>query len=317
MVAYERLPYPTRLTVDIHSHCNARCVMCPYPELAPKLPKGKMDKGLYHKIITDFGDIADRNGFRGRLGFCVMGEPFVATDIVDYVKPALERRMRINFTTNAALMKPESIDQVLAAGFDGTFNISVHGIQPETVERIMGLNLEDMLRNIDYLIERYPKEKIHVTAIHIDWPKGERKEVLAYWKERGIEVHSPLPGSRAGLMEGLEEQAIEKLAGCKSRRPLYHMTCNINGDVTLCCNDMAQQVIVGNLRENTMEEVWNSKKFLAYVDMVYGEKPAPEDFICRRCEWGMANRGPLERLKKEWRRTVRKAHNWLEENRRG
>lgn len=313
MTAYNRLSYPTRLTVDIHSYCNASCIMCPYPELSKKLPMGKMDWSLYEKIIDDFGEIGRRHEFRGRLGFCVMGEPFVEKDIIPYIQKAMEQNLRINFTTNAALLRPEIVDRLNEIGFSGKFSISCHGIEPDTVKRIMGLDVSKILENVDYLAKNYPTDKLHITAIDVDWPLGERKKVLKHWKRYGIKVHSPIAGSRAGLVEGYEEGHVSDLAGCRSKRPLYHMAVAFNGDVVLCCNDMARQVVVGNLKENTIEEVWNSKRFLTYTDMVYGERPAPDDFICRSCEWAVSTSPRRDRLVKEFHRSKHKFARFVRE----
>lgn len=313
---YERPSYPTRLTVDIHSHCNASCVMCPYPEIARSLPMGKMPWDLYHGIINDFGAICERQGFRGRLGYCVVGEPFLEKNILKYIRLALEHHLRINITTNASLMSPAVVDALVDAGFDGTFRLSCHGITPATIKRIMGLDVDQMLANIDYLVEHYPKDKIEVVAIHIDWPADERRKMRQHWKSRGVEVHSPLPGSRAGLVGKYDTKPITKLVGCKSKRPLYHMTVAFNGDVPLCCNDMARRMIVGNLRDQTIEEVWNSERFLAVVDQVYGVAPSPQDFLCNKCEWAMTSSSSLGRLRRELRRTAAKIGSWVGERNR-
>ena len=314
---YDRLPYPTRLTIDIHSYCNASCVMCPYPKIAQSLPMGKMPWDLYERIIDDFGAICGREGFRGRLGYCVVGEPFVDKDILKCIRHALGHRLRINVTTNASLMSPDVVDALVDAGYDGTFRLSCHGIAATTIKRVMGLDVDEMLANIDYLVEHYPKDRIDVVAMHIDWPSDERRQVHEHWKSRGVKVHSPLPGSRAGLVDRYETTRIPKLVGCKARRPLYHMAIAFNGDATLCCNDMARQVIVGDLRDQSIEEVWNSKRFLAVVDQVYGVVPSPEGFLCSKCEWGLTSSNALGRVRRELHRTAVKIGRWAGERTRG
>ena len=56
-----RLPYlPIRLWVELSSHCNYRCIMCPNKDLFPK-DKGHMDFDLYTKIIDEAKDFARPN----------------------------------------------------------------------------------------------------------------------------------------------------------------------------------------------------------------------------------------------------------------
>jgi radical SAM protein with 4Fe4S-binding SPASM domain len=285
--------------------------MCPYPDLAERLPMGRMDWGLYEKIVDDFGDICRRKGFSGKFGFCVMGEPFIERDIARYVRKAREHPFRLNFTTNGALMTPDIVDSLIAAGYSGSFNVSCHGISEDTVKRVMGLDAGLILQNVDYLLSRYPKDRVEVTAIAQNWPRGEAARVRKYWRERGVRLRSPLAGSRAGLIESGARASIAALAGCRAKRPLYHMAVAFNGDVVLCCNDMARRVVVGNLREQGIEEVWNSELFRMHVEMVYGNLEAPADYICRSCEWAMGTSRRLDGVTKELRRGLARAGMWF------
>jgi radical SAM protein with 4Fe4S-binding SPASM domain len=38
------------------------------------------------------------------------------------------------------------------------------------------------------------------------------------------------------------------------------MNILFNGDAIICCNDWARATVVGNIKNNTLREVWNSKK---------------------------------------------------------
>lgn len=293
-----RPAYPKQMIVDVHSYCNATCVICPYNSLKDKLPKGVMEEELFRKIIDDYKRLGEKHAFRGVVIFCSMGEFFLYPELsIERMRYVLEAGLDFNIQTNAAAMVPKQIDRLLANGFKGSFMISCHGVTKEVYEPIMGLDLERTLANIDYLLEKYPKEKICIQAIPYHWPFGETRRVRKYWRQRDVHVRIPLPNNRAGLVSNLPANDKRRLLGCASNRPFGEMICNIKGDVQLCCNDMAQKEIVGNLGKNSIEEVWNGPGMTTRLGWLYCGERSPASFICHSCEFAVTSRSAWQRLK--------------------
>ena len=280
----QRLPYPLGIIVDIHSYCNAKCKMCPYPYLSERNPMGYMSWKLYAKIVDDYSQLMKEFSFRGKMGYCQMGEPFVLGDIAKWIKYAVDREVDVYLNTNASLLTPPVIDSLLAIGFGGCLNISCHGITKGIYEDIMGLDFDRTQRNIAYLFEKYPRRKIAVNAIPFKWPKGEGNKVRAYWKSKGIEVTFSPALTRGGLVPGIKTIKRTRIAGCGTERVLFEMVVSFNGDVLLCCHDMAREVILGNLNDSTIYEVWNGERFQNILKAIYTGVGLPPAFICGRCE---------------------------------
>lgn len=303
----DRRPYPTQIIIDVHSYCNARCVICPYDRLKDKLPMGVMEEDLFRKIVDDYAGLCERKGFRGNVIFCSMGEFFLYPEVsIERMGYVIEKGLDFGIQTNASAMLPKWVDLVIERGFTGSFTISCHGVSPEAYEPIMGLDLERTLANIDYLIGRYPREKVCIQAIPHGWPFGETRKVRRYWRQRGVHVRMPLPNDRAGLVPGIKGGRRPRLLGCNAERPLYEMICNIKGEVQLCCNDMAQKEIVGSLAENTIEAVWNGAVMQEKLAQIYEGAPAPDDFICYACESAITSTSPLYRLNRNLRYEMKK-----------
>lgn len=299
-----RLPYPSGLTVDIHSYCNARCEICPYPQLHRKLPMGFMNWDLYTKIIDDYCHLMTQYSFRGKLGYCQMGEPFIMKDISRWVQYATDRGIDVYFNTNASLLAPEMVDSLLKIGFRGIFNISFHGMTKHIYEKIMGLDFQKTIGNIDYLLDRYPSSKVTMNAVPYTWPHGEKKKLLEYWKNKGVSVTFSKALSRGGLCSTIKAIQRKRIAGCRTKRIFYEMVIAFNGDVLLCCHDMTREVIVGNLNYSSIEEVWNGELFLRIINKIYSERNLPSDFICRRCEESDAYWSPVRIIKSHLPRKV-------------
>jgi len=302
-----RAPYPKQLIVDIHSYCNAKCEICPYPDLKKKLPMGIMDETLFIKIIDDFSGLGTKYDFQGSVLFCNMGELFVHKNIaVDRMKYVLKSGLDFNIQTNAALLSPDMIEILKSIGFKGAITISFHGISPAVYKRVMGLDISRTLKNIDYLLKNYPKERVGIQSIPYRWPRGEARRVRAFFRPKGIGVRMALPNNRAGLLPDIRVYDRESLAGCKADRPLGEMVICFDGDVVLCCNDMGREEIIGNLRNSSIEEVWNGELMMGKIGQVYCNQPSPHDFICRKCEFGITSASLVTRLLRNARHETRK-----------
>jgi radical SAM protein with 4Fe4S-binding SPASM domain len=289
-----RLAYPSNLVLDVHSYCNAACQVCPYPQLAPKLPKGRMTDGLFRKIIDEFSDIARHHPIRGHVVLSNLSEPFLDPHICEKISYVLAADLKVVLQTNASVLTPERVDQLLATGFRGAIYISCHGITPEVYRRVMGLKLEETLRHIDYLAQRYPRHLLQVRAISYKWPLGEAWKVKRYWQARQVPVKVFLPNSRTGLVPHLACWKLKypgnKLKGCKKTLPLRDMVVAFTGDVLLCCEDMGREIVLGNLQDHSLLEVWNSAQAREVMAQIFLQKPSPEHFPCKTCEFGVSTR---------------------------
>jgi len=216
--------------------------------------------------------------------------------VINRIRYVLKSGLDFSIQTNGSLMSNEVVDRLVESGFTGPITISCHGISPDVYKRTMGLDIYVTLNNIDYLISQYPKNKILIQAIPYKWPKGEARRIRKYWRQKGIKVRMPLPNNRSGLLTSIKTNYKSSLVGCSVGRPLSEMVICFNGDVILCCNDMAQQEIVGNLRENNIEEVWNGDVFIDKIKQIYCGKPSKNDFICKMCESGKQSNSQVLRL---------------------
>jgi radical SAM protein with 4Fe4S-binding SPASM domain len=271
---------------------------------------GKMPWTLFEKIIVEFAGLIKQYDSKGDVGFCLMSEPFVEKEIIKYTEFVLKHGLELNFTTNASLLTPIVIDRLLQVGFNGNFHISCHGIEEDTYQRVMGIPLAPVLENIDYLIDHYPKNKIHIRAYPFGWKKGEKGRVKKYWRVKGVKLAGGVVISRAGLVDNLKILPHRKIFGCDWNRPLWHMVISYNGDVRLCCMDMERKTGMGNVAEQSLEEVWNSRIFKNYLAKIYLRENSEKNFICKQCECASTRFSGYKSLKipRKIRRHFKKKH---------
>lgn len=56
-----------------------------------------------------------------------------------------------------------------------------------------------------------------------------------------------------------------------------------NGDITVCCSDLNSRGVIGNLLQDDLYAIYNSKNRRRYIDLLYqGRKKEIE--LCKDCE---------------------------------
>ena len=73
----------------------------------------------------------------------------------------------------------------------------------------------------------------------------------------------------------LKEKRAGRLVGCRgwgydAGLPFYQMVIQADGEVTLCCHDVAARVVLGNVLDGGLARVWNGVRLRAAIERIYG-----------------------------------------------
>jgi radical SAM protein with 4Fe4S-binding SPASM domain len=251
-----------------------------------------MPDELFRRIIDEFAAIVQTHPVRGHVVLSNFSEPFLDPRIFGKISHILSHGLKLTLQTNASVLFPRRVDRLLATGFAGPIFVSCHGVTPAVYRRVMGLDAARTLANLDYLISRYPRERVQIRAIPYCWPWGEVLRVKRYWQERGVPLKIFVPNSRTGLVAGCLSWRLkypgERLKGCKKTLPLRDLVVAFDGEVLLCCEDMGRGATLGNLKNQSILEVWNSPRAVQVVRQVFALESSPPDFPCKHCEFGVS-----------------------------
>jgi len=254
--------FPRNIQIQTRTGCNADCVFCPYGATAPSQPRGRMDWDLYRKIV----DESARHRVR-RISPYLMNEPFADEQIFEriaYVNRA-NPRARVVLTTNGSLLSPGTVDKLLALrGGVHELAISLHGIDPEAYERTVrgGLDFHRTLANVEHLIAEMRRRRLRRPALWITMVDTEiidARKAVRHWRARGVNARYTMLENRGGNVTQAEmighNPRMDYYSDCT--RLFKQAYVKFNGDVVLCCTDYEAKIILGNVRETSLEEVWN------------------------------------------------------------
>ena len=261
--------FPRTVQLETQTGCNADCVFCDYGISYPKQPKGKIDWELFRRIVDECSRYRVR-----RFSPYLTNEPFADKELLERIE-YVNRKMpttKVVVTTNAHYLVPELTDRILALERPlHAIYISFQGIEKEAYEATMRGNMkfERTMENVNHLVGRIQKEgrarpEVWITMVDtkmIDAPKA-----IAYWKSRGVRAKYTTLENRGGNII-----QIDKLQ--KSPEMTFYTTCtrlmkqayiHFNGDVVLCCVDNSRKVVFGNVREQSLYEIWNGPRAVAH-----------------------------------------------------
>jgi MoaA/NifB/PqqE/SkfB family radical SAM enzyme len=254
--------FPRNIQIQTQTGCNADCVFCPYGATADTQPSGKMEWGLFRKIVDESARYRVR-----RISPYLMNEPFVDREIFERIAyiNRVNPRARVVLTSNGSLLTPPVAERLLALG-EGVHElaISIQGIDPRAYEETMraGMDFQRTMANVDHLIAELRRRRMRRPELWITMVDTEiidARRAVEYWRGRGVNARYTMLENRGGNIREAERFS--------RRRPMnYFSDCTrlfkqayikFNGDLVLCCTDYEAKMILGNVREKSLYEVWN------------------------------------------------------------
>ncbi len=277
--------FPVRAQIQTRTACNARCAFCPNTTVGDDLSQGTMEWGLFTKIVDELTahEVDEIHPF-------LMNEPLWDKDLPEKIRYIADRKKpktKIKINTNASFLTREVGQRLIDSGLS-KLNVSFHGVRPEVYEFNMGnLKYTPLLRNVLRFKEmldahKRPKPKLRITMVKTKEIVEDRDNIRAFWAQHGIGCNFRPLGNRNNKdveMKGINWEEWRPYTWCK--RPFTQIYILFNGDCVLCCCDWNRTTTLGNLRHNSIEEVWNGPAYRRVRDLFLHQNR--QDLLCGTC----------------------------------
>ena len=253
------LAFPRYFEIETVNACNARCPMCP---IAWERESGLMSDELFEKIAQEIGNHPEVK----RVHLYRDGEPLLDKRLHEKVRKLKSLKVkRVGISTNAALLHPSKAFGLLEAGLDEII-LSIDSLNPEVFAQIrLGLELEPVLQNslkfISLRDNLRSKCQVWVRMIRQESNKDEWPSYSQYWREY------LQPTDRLDYRDihnwGSQLADFKPVAPANTELPcvaLWSLMCiHADGRVPMCNVDTADKYPLGNVRDATIEELWQSQ----------------------------------------------------------
>jgi radical SAM protein with 4Fe4S-binding SPASM domain len=301
MIGSERAyGYPVSITIEPTNICNLRCPVC---ETGANILGRKPQMMTYEEFVTMIDKVGPG---ANHVIFYYMGEPFLNKEAYRMIRYARDMGLYVMTCTNGDVVDPESL-------FESGINLvsfQIGGVTQETHSLYrVNSNLSRVMAHVSRYLDiirlrgRKPTENhVELGFIVMRHNEGEIEEFIRMAERLGVDrksviqpcVRTPQQGvdflPRSDTFWIYEREKFEQ-EGCLSPNKkypknscpwlYYSITIQVDGNVVPCCRDPHGQHIVGNLLEQSLEEVWNGPKIRAFRNAVLNNQAGVD--TCRLC----------------------------------
>jgi MoaA/NifB/PqqE/SkfB family radical SAM enzyme len=276
------------VSLETCTSCNHRCPFCP----VSVDPRGRevMSRELFESIADQVLEI----GGRGVMVFLSnYNEPTIDPLFEERCLALFARGLPVSLLTNASHLDPDRAERIASAGRFRYIGINLPTLDPERYERMHGTrDLARVLANIDALRAREIGEETAIVVLGNN-DEAHRKDVREIrerfeplgWAVKPFRIRSR-PASGTFIPE---PPPVKELRGCElmGSRPFEHLHVTATGKAVLCCQDYYERLTVGDLKTETVAGILGGDVMARLRRWTYGVEPAPDDFLCRRCEFAL------------------------------
>ena len=294
--------FPGTLIIDNTNLCNAKCSWCPNNKIPGK--KGIMSTELFEKIIEDYASVG------GIVRFGTFGEPLSDPKFIKKIEfiqkfPSI---YKLELTTNGYALSEEIASRLIDYMVDT--EISLDELDKELFEELKGVSFEKTWKNLMRLFQMNDKAKRPI-EINVRIKTSTNEESIRnnpLFKElrhtnctvelNPISTMDSLSnwGGVFDKSSFLSENCISfphrayKEYNLKNQAPCHQlwkwMVINWDGRAVLCCTDIYANVVVGDLKKEKIEEVWQGP-VLSKARREFKSRSGRKNGICRECDLHM------------------------------
>ena len=267
-----------QIYIEITRRCNLNCPFC--PSVSNREP-----------ILTDnsFSDLISKiGGFSDVFYLHILGEPLTNVLISKYFFIAEKYGKKIRITTNGTLLKQKK-EELLSANSLDRINISLQSwkyLEPKKVEEYLN-DLVDFIKE-----KRIRKPKLTVSLRF--WNDKENPIILEFNNylikeletKLGLKLDNNHPepyllvsNEDEFTWPELEHESNLEFSNCLGGKSQLGIL--LNGDVVLCCLDYNGHTKLGNIYDNTLEEILNSEIYQNHLEMLENKEYYFD--LCKNC----------------------------------
>lgn len=257
----DAISFPLSYEVQLVDSCNLKCGICH----SRKRTGEKLSKEDIDKIFSE----GEKNGLCA-VTFGMDSESLIDFDLLVYAmrSAASHKVMDILVGTNGILLTEERAAELCK--YATMIKISVDAASAEMYNKIRHSDKYDVLvENIEKLVALRNRLDSAVPQIRLSFCKtyvnaSEEKAFFEKWENIVDQIDVQNYISLTGEFQDLSSGKRAEASFCSD--PFRRVAILVNGDVQCCCTFGNEDIIIGNIHEETIRDIWNGEKLRAIKD---------------------------------------------------
>lgn len=270
--------FPVHLDIEVVDDCNYRCKFCFRnidSAITDDINTGvQFDMDLYKRILEE----GKENNLRA-INFGFSGEPIMNDNLPKMIKMARNYGViDIRILTNGSLLTKEKIKNLLKAGVT-FFSISMDAATAQTYYKIKGVKLFNRVyNNLKLLYTIREKMGLSLPVIRASFYPNpiNKKEVSVFMKM--VKPYTDFIDIQTFIDINNKGKSASAEYDCDM--PFRRLAIFANRKVAPCCAFHSKLLVVGDIKKNTLKEIWNSNAMTAVRNSFINQTP---NKICKEC----------------------------------
>ncbi|MBU1201576.1 MAG: SPASM domain-containing protein [Nanoarchaeota archaeon] len=291
----EEFEFPNIINIEVYrGDCYCRCVHCPVGTTEPSERKERfgeigIDLELYKKIVAEISQHT-----HSTVRIHSVGEPLMWGDLAEALKFTHDNDVRSWIFTCAVTNDTEQLEAIC----DNTdvVEVSVNSTTPEDYRATKGVNAfelvsENIRRMYDYIQDRNLTTRMLASRVE-SLDKAADQEFIRYWKSSGLvdDVFVRSYHTYNDIIPELSEGGQYKHEACLVHWGRFNIS--VDGYAIVCFNELFKlhldpSVILGDLRDQSIAEIWHGPKLTALrraeLSRDYSALPFGDALPCKDC----------------------------------
>ena len=245
---------PEVYQLEVSSACNFSCPMCPRRLLPRRHPKAFIDLKLVEKLVAE-------KAFRGSyfVELQMSGEPTLHPQLFEIVSLLKQTGVMLGLSTNGSRILPDGSPLSEALLSLDYVTISVDSLLEDSTKIRPGRQSSFVYDTKSFIRSAHAIGHPQIDLQVVELPGWEEymkaaKETYATELEAGYCKIRSVPDCFLTIND-IPERLPVSTELCLN--PWLSVSIQSNGNVTSCCFAFGDETILGNVSEQTLEEVWS------------------------------------------------------------
>lgn len=277
-----------KIYIEITNRCNLNCNFCSIN----KKEKKEMTLEEFEYVLKNIDAYSDY------IYLHVKGEPLLHTRFNEILKLCYKYNKKVNITTNGSLLKLR-VDNIINSNIVRQINISLQSLTTNNYLNDIFVSVKKLLNNtnIQIVLRFWALENNSFTELeeciidkiidYFDLDKNIKDNIV---NESNVKLLDRLYLNKEDkfIWPDLDNDYYEEKGTCYGTRT--HLGILSDGTVIPCCLDCDGMVSLGNIFNDSFDNIINSNKFKNIVKSFQNNKACEE--LCKHCSF-------KEKFKKE------------------